>query len=383
MIRVLFDARTITDHFPGIGRYTYHLAQALWKHPDIELTLIIHPHAQDSRFLPWVENFPPDRIFSFPHSPFSPWSQAFPFLLGRRCDHFDLYHSPYYLYPYLLSLPKVVTLHDVIPMRFPHYFSPAKRWTIRTFKSLAIRRAAWVLLDSSTTAVDVQRYYHLSPNRSDVVPLAPAPQFHPYSPGDIEKVRRRYRLPERYFLYVGSNKPHKNLRTLRRAWQAVGQTGGGEPPLLVLVGPIRPPQRGEEHMRYLGLVPEADLPLLYTGAWALLFPSLYEGFGLPVLEAMACGTPVICSRIPALVETAPQGAWHLPPLDAYTWAEAVMSLWKATRVREALAAEAMAQAQKFTWERTAALTVAAYKRALAVRRGANEGDGQGGGLAPR
>ena len=132
-MHVVLDARTLDDHFPGIGRYTFHLAQALEECADLRLTLIVNPRAHNSRFPPPQDAFPSATCFPVPYSPFDPRSQwHIPRLLAH--SQADLYHSPYYLFPYFLSIPCVVTLHDTIPTRFPHYFSPPKRWLIRHLK---------------------------------------------------------------------------------------------------------------------------------------------------------------------------------------------------------------------------------------------------------
>ena len=363
-MHVVLDARTLDDHFPGIGRYTFHLAQALLQRDDLRLTLIVNPRARNTRFPPPEEAFPSATCVFAPCSPLDPRSQwHVPRALSRV--RADLYHSPYYVFPYRLSrhLPCVVTLHDTIPTRFPAYFSPAKRWLIRGLKFLAVRRAVHLLADSHVTAQDVARFYRVSPQRITVAHLAPAPSFRPQPRAVVTQVRARYGVPEHYFLYVGSAKPHKNIALLRRVWQRLAQRLGNRAPTLVLVGPIEK-MAPVVHWQYLGFVPEADLPALYGGARGFLFPSLYEGFGLPVLEALACGTPVVCSDIPALAEVTGQAAWRLPPHDERAWEDAILTLWEDDAARQKWARQGLARARAFTWEQTAARAVTAYRKAL-------------------
>ena len=196
-----------------------------------------------------------------------------------------------------------------------------------------------------------------------VAHLAPASSFRPQSERAQAAVRALYALPKRYFLYVGSAKPHKNLDLLRRVWRKMAEQLGDHVPWLVLVGPGLEQGVGMASWRCLGFVPEADLPALYAAARGFLFPSLYEGFGLPVLEAMACGTPVVCSDIPALAEVAGDAAWRLSPRDEQAWAEAILALWEDDALREGWAGRALERARAFTWEKTAARTVEAYVRA--------------------
>lgn len=369
-MRVVLDARTLDDHFPGIGRYTFHLAQALDQvAPDLDLTLVVNPRARSTRFPPLEQALPHVRLIPVPHSPFAPQSQ---WLIPRLVRHLrpDLYHSPYYVLPYLTPGPVVLTVHDTIPTRFPAYFSPPRRLLIRTLKRVAIRRACWLLADSATTARDVITFFGADPARVTVAPLAPASQFRPQPPDVIAALRARYQLPERYVLYLGSDKPHKNLTTLLQAWpQLAEEAARGPGLLLVLAGPLssRPPWSTLPAVRVLGPVPEADLPALYAGARAFLFPSLYEGFGLPALEAMACGTPVLCSRVPALVETMGDAAVLLSPTDSEAWARALHRVLMDDALCARLSERGLDHARTFTWECTARLTVEAYESACSEK----------------
>ncbi len=362
-VHVLLDLRTVADHFPGIGRYAYYLAQALARRPDVRVHLIVHPRGVNTRFpLAALSDLP---RWPVPCDPLSPWAQvaALRWTRAWRRAGLQVYHSPYYVFPYAMPLPVVVTCHDTIPTRFPDAFSPGRRWLIRALKRVAFRRARHIVADSRATATDLTRFYGVAPERITVAPLAPAPSFQPQPDTRLAAFRARYGLPERYAVYVGSAKPHKNVPFLLRVW-ARFSAGHPRPPVLVLAGPGHerwPPQPG---VRVLGVVPEEDLPLLYAAAWVCLFPSRYEGFGLPPLEAMACGTPVLCSDIPALAETVADGGLRLPLDQEEPWVEALARVWDDPAERARWAERGRRRAQRFTWERTAAQVVTAYRRAL-------------------
>ncbi len=362
MLRVLFDGRVLNDHFPGIGRYAFHLLEALVARDDVHITLLLNPNSVNTRFA--LASLPVRTLF-FPFSPFHIFGQLAMVHLLRRYQQaaFDLYHAPYYIYPYLLSMPVVVTAYDTIPHRVPDAFSPARRLLIRCLKTVAFRRAQHVLAISRCTAADLERFYGVPAERITVTPLAPAPHFRPLPDSAQEAFRRRYGLPLRYGVYVGSAKGHKNLPFLFKVWESFARTVGDEPPCLVIVGPegkhaVLPPG-----IRYLGFLPEAELPSLYAAARVFLFPSRWEGFGLPPLEAMACGTPVLCSDIPPLQETVGDGGQLLPLHDVTPWVDALHALWFKDAERAFWRARALRRAQSFSWTHTAERTVAGYRAA--------------------
>ncbi|PWH20031.1 MAG: glycosyltransferase family 1 protein [Ardenticatenia bacterium] len=364
-MKVILDARTANDHFPGIGRYVASLARALMQrdeHPDV--TLLVDPRAQSGHLA-----LPRLPTLSCPASPFSLRQQwLVPYALRTARTH--VYHSPYYLMPYWPGVPTVLTCYDIIPLLFPGYFTAWQRLVFRLTHQLALRAAEVVLAISQATQDDLVRYLRVAAHKVVVIPLAADEHFRPWSSGEIERVRRAYGLPARYVLYVGSNKPHKNLVRLVEAWAAV--VGHQRDLSLVIAGPwdARYPHarhKAEEldlqgRVMFLGTVADEDLPGLYSGALCFVFPSLYEGFGLPVLEAMACGTPVACSNVASLPEVAGEAALLFDPQDVECIRDALMRLLGDVDLRNDFARRGRERAAVFSWQRTAAATVEQYVR---------------------
>ncbi|MBC7226906.1 MAG: glycosyltransferase family 4 protein [Thermoflexales bacterium] len=364
----LLDLRTATDHFPGIGRYGVNLARAMAPllGPEEQLTLLRDP----ARPSPWDLSALAGervRVVDVPLSPFSLRQQwAVPRFMRRL--RADLYHSPYYLMPYRPGVPTVLTVHDLIPLRFPRQSTLQARLLFRWTTALALRAADHVIAVSEATRQDLLRFFPLPADRVSVIPEAADPAFRPCSPAEVEALRCRYGLPESFVLYVGSNKPHKNLTRLVEAWAQITEYGVRN--TLIIAGPWDPrypePRRRAEQLglqaiRWLGPVPEADLPALYSAADLFVFPSLYEGFGLPVLEAMACGAPVVCSNTSSLPEVAGDAALRVDPTDVRALAEAVANLLTDEVQREEMRKRGWQQAARFSWERTAAMTLDVYR----------------------
>jgi len=220
---------------------------------------------------------------------------------------------------------------------------------------------------------DVERHLRLPPERVRVVPLAAAPSFRPLEDATkMAAVRAKYDLPERFILNVGALEPGKNQATLVRAFRRLRR--GGVEQALVIAGP--PAWRYErllrlvdrlgltDEVRFLGYVPAEDLVALYNLADLFAFPSLYEGFGLPPLEAMACGTPMVCSNAASLPEVVGDAAITVDPYDVEGLAQAMHRVLTDASLREELRAKGLAQAKQFTWERTARETVAVYRQVL-------------------
>jgi alpha-1,3-rhamnosyl/mannosyltransferase len=369
------DTRTANDHFPGIGRYVINLARAMAPPlaPDEDL-ILLHDPSQPSHWDLGSLTGEQVEVVETSLTPFSPRQQWIVPRLLRGLSA-DLYHSPYYLMPYRPDVPTLVTIHDLIPMRFPEYYSPTQRLIFAVTVRLAIRAAQRVIAVSRATARGLQDLLGLSETRTAVVPEAADPAFYPRPAAQVEAVRSKYGLSGPYLLYLGSNKPHKNLTRLVKAWaQVYDAQHATRSSHLVIAGVWdarypEPSQRAEqlnltESVRWLGPVPETDLPALYTGATVFVFPSLYEGFGLPVLEAMACGIPVACANTSALPEVAGDAALLFDPNVVDSVAQALSQLLEDPELRAHLIRQGLRRAAQFSWDRTARETLNQYRGLL-------------------
>ncbi|MGQ9683808.1 MAG: glycosyltransferase family 4 protein [Anaerolineae bacterium] len=374
-MRIGIDGRILRDDFPGIGRFTHNLIRALQPQLDGDTLVVLHDPTTRSRYdtqrlgdLPGIELTPCD-------VPLRSLSQQRKLPALLRTLRLDVFHAPYYLTAYWrLPCPMVLTLYDVIPLLYPASLpSIVDRLIYRLAVGQAVRAAARIIVCSQTAQQDVARTLKQPAERMTVVPGAPDPIFAPEGdPRVVRRVRELYSVPPRYFLHVGTNKPHKNLETLLEAYQRYHNTTPAETRAsLVLVG--------EEDPRYvssrrwaaqwglarsvlsLGNVPDEDLRALYNGALAVAFPSLYEGFGLPLVEAMACGAPVLASNTSALPEIAADAALLLEPRDAAAWATALRQVADDESLRADLKARGLARASQFSWPTSAGATLAVYR----------------------
>jgi glycosyltransferase involved in cell wall biosynthesis len=280
------------------------------------------------------------------------WEQTvLPWRLGR-----GVLWSPCATGP-LAVASQVVTIHDCAFFDCPDCFTPAfARWYQCLVPRLA-RRAARILTVSSFSRNRICELFRIAPEKVVVAPNGVSSHWRPAAEAEIAEVRARLGLKQPYVLYVGSIEPRKNLPRLLAAWQRLGAEKDGVE--LVLVGAQGHVFReaGFEQLpgdvRATGFLPDADLRSLFTGAEAFAFPSLYEGFGLPVLEAMACGAPVVCSQATALSEVAGDAAILVDPLDAESIADGLSRVLADRELRETLRQRGFVRAGQFGWDATA------------------------------
>jgi glycosyltransferase involved in cell wall biosynthesis len=364
-----YDATTLGDRMSGVGYYTARLMESLADGAGagtLERLVVLSNRRVPVPAGPRVAVYPRRRC-----GVRSIWMQLLlPGILRELRP--DLVHFTNYLAPLASRVPYVVSFHDMTLSLFPEHHTLKKRLLTSSLIPLVARRARLILTPSESTRRDVVRLLRVDPPRVRVIPYAAAPSFRRAGEGP-ERLTARFGLKPPYFLYVGTLEPRKNLvRALRAFARAFPEAGGGQ--RFVLVGErgwkyretLREASRPELAGRvlFLGYVEEELLPLLYSHATALVYPSLYEGFGLPVVEAMACGTPVLTSRNSSLAEVAADAALLVDPGDEAALAHGLRALAQDEALHARLAESGRSRARDFSWERTGRETVAAYRAAL-------------------
>lgn len=381
MNRYILDARTAVPHFPGIGRYVANLSSALAPllTAGEDLTFLEGPAvaapAQTSASASETEGASrlPGKTVAAPATPFDIRQQwRIPRLLKRlRTEGAALYHSPYYVMPYHTGLPTLLTFYDVIPLKFPQTVTARARLLFRLAANLALRASDHIVTISDAARNDLGSYFGVPASKVSVTPLAAGARYRPQPAAEVGRVREKYHLPDQFLLYLGINKPHKNLSALIDAFAQIASRHAHP---LVIAGAWddrypQPRERAAHHhlgdaVRFLGPVNERDLPALYSAATLFVFPSLYEGFGLPVLEAMACGTPVACSNTPSLTEVAARAALLFDPRSVSEIRDAIVELVEDGPQRAKRTEQGLARASLYSWQATADATLRCYRQML-------------------
>jgi len=364
----------------GSGQYLKYLAPALLNADNaLEITLVLPHPIQPETTIPRLKFYVAAPQLPNPASNLAKvWFEQITF--PRACRHLgaDVAHVPYFGSPLSPGLPTVVTIHDLIPMVLPEYRGD---WRVRLYTALAAAAAAQatiILADSEASQRDILRRLNRPDQQVRVVYLAASPRYrYPQPEADIAAIKKKYNLPDEFVLYLGGYDARKNVSALLHAYTWVSHTLHHDFPL-VLGGKL-PAQETPlfpdpvRLARELGVDPfvitpgwiaEEDLPLLYAAATVFVYPSRYEGFGLPVLEAMACGTPVVTTTAASIPELTGSAAFQVDPNDAKHLAAAILQLCTQANFNNELAERGLAQAEKFTWEKTAAATLQAYRDAL-------------------
>jgi len=295
-----------------------------------------------------------------------------------RGQQFDIVHDAYHYAPFLAPTPyaRVVTIHDLVPLMMPETCACSLQSFLVhcTLVRLVAQRACQVIAVSESTKRDLVRRYGIRPERVSVVYNAAGQDFQRVVDcQELDRVRESFELPGRFILYVGTLEPRKNLVKLIHAYKKAMPLLGRVPLLLggalgwkyeeILQAAKDPALAGR--VRLLGRVPDEDLPALYSLATVFVFPSLYEGFGLPVLEAMACGTPVITSRTSSLPEVAGDAGVLVDPSNEDEIARAMIDVVTRQDLALTLGRESLARAAVFSWRRCAEETLEVYKNVVA------------------
>lgn len=374
----------------GTGQYLLHLLHALADVDTINEYVLFGPPLQGSADsdpahvdgLPYpylTHTTPPlvDRHENIEKLVWEQWSGP----AAALAANVDLYHVPHFAPPYLPRTPTIITIHDVIPLRLPAYRAGA---SVRAYMRLAARaahKATLIITVSQHAKQDIMDVLHIRPERIRVIYLAAGDEFTPVSdPAILAEARARYSVGADYIFYIGGLDQRKNVPQLVRAFAHLYHQLRDERPNLQLFisgdpdrqrGPLFPDPRpvaaelGISERVVFGFVEDADKAAIMSAAQCFVFPALYEGFGLPPLEAMACGAPVVCSNRTSLPEVVGDAALSVDPEDTGALAEALRGVITNDALREDLRARSLRRAAWFNWRKTARETVAAYEEALA------------------
>jgi glycosyltransferase involved in cell wall biosynthesis len=365
MRRLGIDARKLADY--GIGSYLQGLLGEFAR-IDPPGGMVVFVGRENRNLLPELpESW---RLVEVDAAGYSVREQGALLVAAMRAG-VDVLHVPHYVLPWLLPRRMVVTVHDIIHVLFPEFLPSSlgfayARLSIRA----AVRRARRVVAVSRTTADDLKRLFGASEERIRVIPHGVHEEF--LAPGDPERdeaLRQDLDVRAPYLLHVGNHKPHKNAEGLLKVYQLLTHDGHGSLPQLLMVGGF--PAGGElarraegmglaGRVRCLGHVERTQLAALFRGASVFIYPTLYEGFGLPVLEAMACGVPVVAGDIAAVREVAGDAVLRVNPRDVVELAGTVRRVLAHGELRGELRQRGLARAQAFPWRRAAEATLAVY-----------------------
>lgn len=383
-LAVTLDAGPAVHQRAGLSRYTQQLAAHLLSYYADQVNLTLFYNAHSGHALPaglerasrktiaqgqyaWRLGVLASQLFHRPS-------------YERHLPAGQLYHATEHLLPYMRR-PTVLTVHDLIFERYPQHHKLTNRLFLSVGMRLFVRAADKIIAVSQQTKRDLIDLYHTPAAKIEVIYQGIDPSFGPASPAAVQRVRATYGLRTQtgasrpYLLMVGTLEPRKNHVTAMRALARLKALN--LPHSLLVVGgegwlfePIKAQVAAlglAADVRFTGYVPTADLPALYTGAEAVLQPTLYEGFGFPVLEAMACGAPVVCSNVSSLPEAAGAAALLVAPTDDEALAAAVQRLLTTPMLAAELRELGIQRATTFRWERCAAETVAVYRQVLTPR----------------
>ncbi|MBA2603494.1 MAG: glycosyltransferase family 4 protein [Acidobacteria bacterium] len=369
-MRIAIDARKLRDF--GIGTYIRNLLRHLAR-LDATTEFVVLCREQDCAFVTELgENF---RAVTEPSRPYS-LREQFAIPLELRRAGVNLFHAPHYVLPPMTPCRSVVTIHDCIHLRFPQYLPSRLGYAYaRSSLWVAAHRSARVLTVSEASKRDILEYFRVPESKVTVIYNAIDERFHEEPPADeVMRVQERYQLTDPFILYAGNIKPHKNLERLIEAFHMVRRGELEHIKLLIIGDEIskyatlrRAVHRYKlhKHVRFFGFVPDATLAILYRLARVFVFPSLYEGFGLPPLEAMASGTPVITSNLSSLPEVVGDAAMLIDPYQPDAIAGAMRRVLQDERLRDDMRERGLARVREFSWARSVKQVREIYDEVLA------------------
>jgi glycosyltransferase involved in cell wall biosynthesis len=378
-MRIVLNGWFIDQPHTGSGQYTLQLLKQLPRvAPQHEYALVV-PHKGSFKIYDITTDADFQLLTSNIKSPTSNFRKLLfeQSIMPRAAQAYeaDVLHIPYWAPPLRSSVPIVVTIHDIIPLILPKYRGGPLVRAYTQLVSAAARGATLILTDSDASRDDIRQHLHIPADRVHPIYLAADPEFTDHlDPIDTAALRKNYDLPEDYVLYLGGCDARKNVETLLQVYTWAQDVLGESYPL-VFAGSL--PDRHDEFfhdprviakqidvenvVRFIGRVAEEDKVALYQQARAFLYPTLYEGFGLPALEALACGVPVVGSNASSVPEIVGEAGILVDPKDARAMAGALIAVCTEDALHDELSERALKQSEKFSWEKCARETAEAYE----------------------
>ncbi len=297
------------------------------------------------------------------------WEQsAWPWLAARR--KLDLLHGMAFATPWFSARTAVVTVYDLSFMHYPQAFPTAQRWYLTNQTRQSCRQAKRIIAISESGRQDIHHFFGAPLEKIDVAYPGVDGVYQPLSSAGIAAFRQREGLPKRFILHVGTLQPRKNIPTLIEAFAQVAPPdvnlvlAGGKGWLFDEIWDRVTALGAQDRVRFTGYVPDDDLPLWYNAASLLVFPSVYEGFGMPVVEAMACGTPVVASNASSIPEAAGEAGLLFNPQDVAELGDRITAVLQNPSLAATMREKGLRQAKRFSWQQTGEQTAKTYRRAM-------------------
>lgn len=371
-MRVGLDGYPLSEPRTGVGHYTLELARGLARNFPSDQFELVSPKPFAGSVV--AENDLPNLVFTKAKSSSIRghwWSVGLP-LYAKRAS-FDLFHGTNYELPLWNNRRSVLTVHDLSTLLHPEFHRPPLVRRARTRLPLAVKMAGAIVTPTDAIRIELCHRLKVKPEKVFAIHEAPRELFRPASIDESAVVRERLRVEDDFLLFVGTLEPRKNLLTLLKAFARTLRETALRPQLVITGGKGWLMTETEsfiqsagisDRLLFTGYLADEELRALYSTCKAFVYPSVYEGFGLPPLEAMACGAPVIASQIAALREVLDEAATLIDPFDSEALARAIVELFESDSQREKLGRAGVKHAVRFSWDKAARLTYEVYDRVI-------------------
>lgn len=374
MSKIGLDLKTYTLKCAGIGRYTLNLVNHLLEQEQFEYTGFVSKETELDRLKGKKILISNGRSFGIQSTLLR---SLFTLPLDLRRQKVDLIHSMDQSVVGVAGkamYKKVSTIHDMIVYRYPEFFTRKHVEMVKWMTGRSVKKADHIIVPSFSTKNDILKFFPLtSADKISVTPLACDPMFEKKDQKEIEIFQKKHNLPNKYFLSLGTNEPRKNLNNLVKAFQEMKKNSTYDEYSLLLVGGkgwlnalggFSKEELEKTKIYHLGFVEDKNLPYLYSGAYGFVYPSFYEGFGLPVVEALQCGVPVITSGISSLPEVGGDAALYIDPYSVESVQNAMKKLVDDKEIFKQFSDASESQKKKFSWKKTTQETIEIYQNVL-------------------